>query len=114
ARLAEVDPAERGAVEEPERDQIPRLADRVHLRLAHGARRDQLDERGDVVRRRDRRGRRRRRLRRLAGSDVDRANLAHDVVEVGADLRARIAPGLIEEDAVPPDGGEAEVGWIAL
>src|SRR5262249_12831054 len=45
--------------------------------------------------------------------DVDPSHLARDVVEVGTHLRAWIAPGLIEEDAVLPDGGEAEVGRIA-
>src|SRR5262245_29824788 len=49
----------------------------------------------------------------LAAHDVDRANLARDVVEVAARLRARIAPGLVQENAVLPHGGQPEAGRVS-
>src|SRR5581483_1234090 len=49
----------------------------------------------------------------LSALHVDRAHAAGDVIEVGAGFRARIAPRLVEEDAIVHDGGEAELRAIA-
>ena len=45
ARLAKIDPAERGAVAEPEGEPVAGLAGLVRVRAPHGATGDQVDER---------------------------------------------------------------------
>src|SRR5262249_2935462 len=112
-RLAEVNPTERGAVAEPEREPVARLTRLVRLRAPRGALGDHLHERLAVARRRDRGWHPAGGQWRLTAPDVDSAHLAGDVVDVGRDLRARIPPGLIEEDAVFPHGRQPEVGRVA-
>src|SRR5437868_15398442 len=85
----------------------------MRLGTAHGAVDDHVDERLDVTRGCDPQGRARRRRRRLAALDVDGAYLAGDVVELAPDLRAGVPPRLVEEDAIPPHGGEPEFRRVA-
>src|SRR4029450_12592794 len=54
AGLAKIDPAERGAVAEPEGEPVAGLAGLVRVRAPHGAAGDQVDEYLDVARGRDR------------------------------------------------------------
>src|SRR4029453_85893 len=53
-RLTEIDPAQRGAVAEPEGEPVAGLACLVRLRTPRGAPGDHLDQRPPVPRRRDR------------------------------------------------------------
>jgi hypothetical protein len=105
AALGEIRAAQRGAVCEPQREPVARLTDRVRARFSHGAAQDHADQRLDIGRGRDRRRPPRHSRHRLAALYVDRARLAGHVEKVSAHLRARAAPGLIEEDPIAPHGG---------